>query len=204
MAVEQIAFDIPSVIQLEINNGAFIRYGGVVRDQAGHIVAHLKEVPIPKVDSNVGRNKIVEFAQKNKYVLIGTVMIAAMAAGVTHIVIRKKKNAEVEIPKCIAAFNESFTEYIESIKKGNVSEKKIEMVIMSLEEMQKNQKSGNINIVFSIENVSLLLDMVRNYTIKFAEANSFEMTGSDYDKENEITSLQHYLKIQKAVFERCA
>ena len=101
-------------------------------------------------------------------------------------------------------FNESFLEYVESIRNGAVNEEKIDRVLIALEEIKKNHENGNINITFSIENVSLLLVMVRKYTIKFAEANAFEMVEDDCDKENEIGSLQHYLKIQKEVFERCS
>lgn len=204
MAVAQIAFEIPPIIQKGIDDGILIRFGGVVRDQAGHIVKHLKEVPIPEADGNINQGNIMAFAKKNKYLLIGTVIVTAVAAGVTYVVVRNKKNQKVRIPKCVADFNESFMEYVDSIKKGAVSEEKIDRVMTALEEIKKNQENGNINITFSIENANLLLDMVRNYTIKFAEANSFEILEDAFDKENEIGSLQRYLKIQKRVFERCA
>ena len=204
MAVEQITFEIPPVIQQGIDNGTLIRFGGVVRNKAGHIVKHLKETSVSKADNNASKNQIMEFAKKNKYFLIGTVIVTAVAAGVTYVVIRNKKNEDVKIPKCVADFNESFLEYVESIRNGAVNEEKIDRVLIALEEIKKNHENGNINITFSIENVSLLLVMVRKYTIKFAEANAFEMVEDDCDKENEIGSLQHYLKIQKEVFERCS
>ncbi|WP_349948424.1 hypothetical protein ABFV83_08315 [Lacrimispora sp. BS-2] len=204
MAVEQITFEIPPVIQQGIDNGTLIRFGGVVRNKAGHIVKHLKETSVFKADNNASKNQIMEFAKKNKYFLIGTVIVTAVAAGVTYVVIRNKKNEDVKIPKCVVDFNESFLEYVESIRNGAVNEEKIDRVLIALEEIKKNHENGNINITFSIENVSLLLVMVRKYTIKFAEANAFEMVEDDYDKENEISSLQHYLKIQKEVFERCS
>ena len=204
MSVKQVAFEIPPIIQNGIDNGTLIRYGGIVRDQAGKIVKHLDEVPIPKADSNAQQNSIISFAKNNKYLLIGTVLVTAIAAGITYVVVKNRKNQEVKIPKCVADFNKSFILYIDSIKNGTVTEKKIDRVMAALDEIKKHQDNGNIQITLSIENVSLLLDMVRDYTIKFAEANSFKMPEDISDSENVIYNLQHYLKIQKDVFEKCA
>lgn len=44
MSVTQVTFDIPPLIQQGLQNGTLVRYGGVVRDTAGHIVTHLKEI----------------------------------------------------------------------------------------------------------------------------------------------------------------
>jgi len=70
MAVTQVAFEIPPAIQEGIDKGMFFRFGGVIRDQAGHIVTHLKEVELPKAESS--SKKLMEFAKNNKYILIGT------------------------------------------------------------------------------------------------------------------------------------
>lgn len=201
MALVQIAFEIPPEIQKGIDGGELIRVGGVIRNQAGHIKKFLDEVPIAKIDS---KRKIMEFAKKNKYFIIVTVIITAVTVGVTHVIVRNKKNKEVNIPKCFSDFNEVFTEYVDSIRKGTVNEEKIDKVMMALEEIKMNQENESVNITFSIENANMLLSMVSNYTTKFAEANSSEATEYDFDEQNEINSLQHYLKIQKQIFERCA
>lgn len=54
MAVTQIAFDILPEIQAGIDVGVLLRFGGVVRDRAGHIVKHLEEVSIPEESSSAG------------------------------------------------------------------------------------------------------------------------------------------------------
>ena len=200
---KQIAFEIPPEIQVGIDAGALLRFGGVVRDRAGHIVKHLEEVSMPEADNSAGENTVVQFAKKNKYFIIGTA-IAAIAAGVIYVVVKNKKNKEERIPKCVADFNESFAEYVDSIKMGAVSEKKIDKVMIALEEIKRNQEKETITITFSVENISLLLGMVRDYTMKFAEANSFEIQEEDIKEYDEIDGLQHYLKIQKQIFEKCA
>ena len=203
MAITQIAFKIPPEIQAGIDAGALLRFGGVVRDRAGHIVKHLEEVSMPEADNSAGENTVVQFAKKNKYFIIG-IAIAAIAAGVIYVVVKNKKNKEERIPKCVADFNESFAEYVDSIKMGAVSEKKIDKVMIALEEIKRNQEKETITITFSVENISLLLGMVRDYTVKFAEANSFETLEEDIKEYDEIDGLQHYLKIQKQIFEKCA
>lgn len=203
MAITQIAFKIPPEIQAGIDAGALLRFGGVVRDRAGHIVKHLEEGSMPEADNSAGENTVVQFAKKNKYFIIG-IAIAAIAAGVIYVVVKNKKNKEERIPKCVADFNESFAEYVDSIKMGAVSEKKIDKVMIALEEIKRNQEKETITITFSVENISLLLGMVRDYTMKFAEANSFETLEEDIKEYDEIDGLQHYLKIQKQIFEKCA
>ena len=76
-----------------------------------------------QVDNGKHINSVVAFAQKNKYVLIGTA-VAVTATGIVYIVVKNKKNQEVKIPKCIADFNKAFIEYMDSIRTGAVSEKK--------------------------------------------------------------------------------
>lgn len=131
-------------------------------------------------------------------------LLLSLGAGVIYVVVKNKKNKEERIPKCVADFNESFAEYVDSIKMGAVSEKKIDKVVIALEEIKRNQEKETITITFSVENISLLLGMVRDYTMKFAEANSFEIQEEDIKEYDEIDGLQHYLKIQKQIFEKCA
>lgn len=76
--------------------------------------------------------------------------------------------------------------------------------MMALEQIKRNQEKENIRISFSVENVGLLLGMVRDYTMKFAEANAFEIQEEDTNSYDELEGLQRYLKIQKQIFKKCA
>lgn len=206
MVVKQVAFEIPDVIQKGIDNGTLFRFGGTVRNAAGHIVKHLDEVLVPIEERKVASKNLMEFVKKNKNIFIGlgVIFVVAVATGITYVVVKNKKGEEIKIPKCVADFNEAFMSYIDSIKKENVSKDKIEKVIVALDNIKKEQIEGNIDIEFLIENASLLIDMIKNYTEKLAEGNSFEIT--DYEPQNaeEIICLQHYLNIQKQVFDQCA
>lgn len=197
MPVIQIPFEMPLEIQKGIESGNLIRYGGVIRDKAGQIVQHLKEAPVPISDE-----KAVRATKYSKYFLIGTIIVTAIA-GITYIVIKDKKNKETKIPKCVADFNQAFIAYLDAIKQGTVNERKISEVIHALEEIKNSQDKGDIDLVLSVENIDLLIEMVRNYTSELAKANSFSIPEDSCDIEDKIINLQHYLEIQKQIFETC-
>lgn len=203
MAIQQIAFYIPPEIERGLKDGKLIRFDGIIRDTTGKIVKHLKEVPVPKTKADT----ILDFAKKNKYAfLIGTAVFVATAAatGIVYAVVKNKRNEDEEVPKFIADFNKAFEQYLNSIKTSSVSEGDIDRVVFSLKEIQKNQENGIISIDFSIENLNTLVDTIKDYTINLANANSFEIPQSNHDNKDKMAQLQHYLEIQKQVFERSA
>ena len=46
MAIQQVAFYVPPEIEAKIALGVLRQCGGIVRDNKGRIVKHLKEVPV--------------------------------------------------------------------------------------------------------------------------------------------------------------
>lgn len=203
MGVAQVAFDIPPAIQLGLDAGTLIRYGGVVRDQAGHIVKHLKEVPI--VENNEGVIKeVMRFAKKNKYALIIGTAVTAVIGGITYIIYKNKKGEAVKIPKCVDDFNTALMKYVGAIRKGKVSESDIDRVLTALAEIKINQKNGRLDGEFSFENAELLLEMIKEYTIRLAAANDYEISENLESKNDNIIDLQTYLNVQKDVFKYSA
>ena len=216
MGITQVAFDIPPAIQKGIDSGTLIRYGGVVRDQAGHIVKHLKEVKVVKSAENVQKavpavqesgnalGKIVQVAKKNKYLFIGAAAVAFVVGGITYVVMRNKKGEKVAVPKCVADFNSALMSYVDAIRKKKVTEAHIDNVLSALDQIKENQSKGYIEGDFSFENAELLIKMIRDYTIALAEANNYEITDDIEIRNDNIIDLQTYLNIQKKVFEESA
>ena len=213
MGVTQVGFDIPQAIQDGIKSGSLIRYGGVVRDTAGHIVTHLKEVPIQRQTSIAGKvvldaqegvntgGKVLEFAKYNKYLLIGAFVVTAIVGGVTYITVQNnKKKVKVAVPQCIVEFNNALMTYVEAIMTGNLTEQVIDKVLIALETIRENQDKSLIDGNFSYENAEILLGMIKNYTNILAETNEFEMPKDIDIKNDKIIDLQAYLSIQKQVF----
>ena len=213
MGVTQVGFDIPQAIQDGIKSGSLIRYGGVVRDTAGHIVTHLKEVPIQRQTSIAGKvvldaqegvntgGKVLEFAKNNKYLLIGAFVVTAIVGGVTYITVQNnKKKVKVAVPQCIVEFNNALMTYVEAIMTGNLTEQVIDKVLIALETIRENQDKSLIDGNFSYENAEILLGMIKNHTNILAETNEFEMPKDIDIKNDKIIDLQAYLSIQKQVF----
>ena len=201
--IVQIAFLIPSEIQQGIDAGILFRCGGVVRDAAGHIVAHLKEAPVKEIEE--GASKLLNLVKKNKFI-VGTVIVAATTAtvGIVYLVVKGKNRQKVKIPEYVVDFNDSLVSYLDSIRSGSLSEDKIDKVISTLEAITKTQEEGIINIELSPENTSMLIDMIRDYTVQFANANSYNGQVEAPANVGELSSLRHYLNVQKQVFMKCA
>lgn len=85
-----------------------------------------------------------------------------------------------------------------------MSEDKVDKVIATLEVITKTQEDGAINIELSPENTSVLIDMIRDYTIQFAAANSYNEKVEAPAHVSELSSLRHYLNVQKQVFSKRA
>lgn len=201
--IVQVAFLIPAHIQQGIDAGTLIRYGGIVRDTAGHIVTHLKEVPVEKVEEGAG--KLLDLVKRNKFIVCTVVVVSAAAvAGIVYKVVKDKNNKEVKVPQYVVDFNDSLVDYLDSIRKGSVSEDRIDKVIAALEVVTKNQADGAINLELSPENTSALVDMIRDYTVQFAAANSYSGQIEAPPNVSQLSSLCHYLNVQKQVFAECA
>ena len=82
MPVQQVAFYVPPEIQEKIALGILKPWGGVVRDNKGHIVKHLEPVPFKPDDAADVAQKAIALAKSNKNVVIGVgaVAVAAVAA----------------------------------------------------------------------------------------------------------------------------
>ena len=213
MSAIQVKFDIPLEIQHKIDAGTLIRYGGVVRDAVTkRIVKFLDEVPIqdaadakPQIKNNSILTKTVDFIKDNKnpIIFISIATAAFTAAAITYVVVKNKNNEKTEMPKCVFDFEQAFIAYINAIKNEKVDEKVIDSLISALNELKKNENVGNITITIPVENSTLLLDMIRDYTEKFAAANAYKIPES-LTREDEICILHQYLEIQKRIISKCA
>ena len=82
MSLQQIAFLVPPELDLGLATGKLIRYGGVVRNQAGEIVARLEEAgvsPGDAVSEAASKAAAVVRDNKGKAIIVG-VTVAGTAA----------------------------------------------------------------------------------------------------------------------------
>lgn len=106
MSIEQIAFEIPPNIEAGLAAGELFRYGGVVRNGAGHIVAHLKEVPSPKLNKALAVTR--EFARANKAALMigtaATVVVGGATIAVTAVKRKEINKLEKQLQTALPAY----------------------------------------------------------------------------------------------------
>lgn len=210
MAIEQVTLYIPDNIKQGLDNGILVRSGGVVRDLNGKIVTHLKEsnVDVEEVKKGfkaVGEN-IVGFASKHKNILIGAGVLAVITivgAATAYIVNKDKSNDEISTIDLAEELNVALCEYLNSIREKTVNSNIIENVLSVLEKIQKEQNNENIEITFSVDSFTSLMDLIKDYTEKIALANSFKISNFQCEDTN-IQQLKHFLSIQKQVFDNCA
>ena len=210
MPVIQVPMEISETTYAGLLAGVYERTGGVVRNH-GKIVEHLKDALISEQDYGAGELRIAEVLKKNKYIAIGLGVVTVVVGGILFYAIKSRKNkksAKIKMPKCVVDFNNSLFAYLEAVREGNLDMDAITGLISDLDEIKKNQDSGNINIDFSTEQLNTLINLIFDYTRKLAEANSVKLSGLEQpvsvSADNIIVNLQHYLKVQKQIFEKVA
>ena len=210
----QPAFEIPIEIAERLLTGELIRYGGVIRDTAGRLVTHLKEVPIPTQSEQSVMSKIANVfkTSRGKIAFFVGLGIVVVGGGITIRVIgknkKKKQLAALEIAKCIEDYNTSLCIYLDAIRNRNLDINIINSLISNLDKIKENHDIGKISIDFSTEQLDTLLNLVFYYTKELAEANFVELdkiTDSvSASADNSIIGLRHYLEIQRQIFEKAS
>jgi hypothetical protein len=209
MAIQQVVFEIPTNIMERLLTGEYNRFGGIVRDSAGHIIEHLKEVPIPEKIRQSGISSVTKVL-KNPKVIIVLGLGVVVAGGIAYVMKArdKKQSTVLEMQKCIENYNASFCAYLEAVRRGSLDVNIINSLISDLDDIKENNDGGKINIDFSTEQLEILANLVFDYTRKLAEANSVELDElkepMSISADTTILDLRHYLQVQKQIFERVA
>jgi len=197
MAVIQVFFDIPADIHAEIVKGTLKVFGGVVRDQKGRIVYHLKNV-----------TKVVGNSPMNKQLAIGVaVTVGALAAYAGYIAMKNHKNRKA-LPTAIIKFDESFTKYILAAKNGKLENSMIlnldENVGILVDELSSTGAELDIQEAINIERLNKLIDSVRKLTQELIERNDIGDHAVERSEnpnfENSLMDLKNYLSLQRKVF----
>ncbi|WP_406714261.1 hypothetical protein QEU98_06985 [Trueperella pyogenes] len=192
MSIEQVAFAIPARIEAGLATGELVRYGGVVRDGAGHIVMHLKEVPTPQFDKALASARA--FAKANKTTLIvGTVATAAI--GGTAIAVSTMKR--MKINEADRQFQAAMSAYFKAIVAQDMNAKVIDELDRSLGELRALTGKSTTDLIEG-DVLDSLIDYSRNFIVHNAPA-EFEQV-----KLGQLVSLEDYLAEQKKIFDQAS
>lgn len=206
--IVQPTFHVPPDIETGLLNGDLIRYGGVVRDAGGRLVAHLKEIP------DAGE-AVIEGAQraasrlKNPWVTVGVgIVLVAVGGGVVLALKRRKKDAELVVPECVPEYIRSLRLYLDAIQNGTLNPQLIDGLATNLDSLAAYGEEGEIAIAFSPEQLGRLIEIVVDYTTDLAAANGVELEGPNTvpgDPQNgEVDDLRRHLELQRRIFDEAA
>lgn len=205
----QPTFYIPPDIAAGLLSGDFIRYGGVVRDTAGRLVIHLKEVPTPeKAAEEVARRAATSI--KNPWVAIGAgaLILVAVGGGVVLAMKSRRKDTKPEVPECVKRYHQSLKTYLEAISARGLDAGIIDRLITDLDAVKAYVGESDTTVAFSTEQMETLTKIVVEYTAKLAEANAIELDEPDQVAEgaegNVVVGLRRYLEVQKRIFDEAA
>ena len=213
MLLVPVNVDVPTEIYAGLLTGKYTRVGSVVRE-GGKIVKHLDEAFIPEQGCASGELSMagaLKDIANRKNILIGIGVVAVIAGTIAYYTVKsseKKKSTEIQMPKCAADFNSTFCTYLDAIQSGNLDTHIINRLISDLDEIKENYTGGNIKIDFSADRLTTLMNLIFDYTKKFAEANSVELNELEApagaSESSTFDNLRHYLEVQKQIFEKVA
>lgn len=231
MALIQVALEVPDDVYVALLNGDLIRRGGVVRDAAGQIVVHLKEVGL--VDEEAGKavaakaaamakqnkallkqnqqlaERAAQLAKQNKVILIGVGVVAAAAAvggTIAHVVKGRKEKKEAEtLSEVERSFNTAMKSYLEFLHKGELNEEALAAVVANVDEVKMGLNDGTLTIDFTDGQLDALVMMLKDYTERLAAANGMELADPPATDEgaevSNVILLSHYLGEQQRILQ---
>lgn len=190
--IQPVAFLIPPDIQLGLDAGKLVRYGGIIRNQLGHIVTHLKEVPIPSKEPAMAQ-RVVSLLRDRRVV---TVIVIGAATGGTAAAFALKN--QVQARKCVKTLNASLVAYLRAARDGTLDEFTISRLITDLDAAEAFSTNGQVAVA------SELVALVMDYTHKLAEANSVDVSelqdGLPAADGATVIDLRRHLEVQQRIF----
>lgn len=207
--IVQPTFHVPLDIEVGLLSGDFIRYGGVVRDTAGRLVTHLKEIPAHEKSVAEGAKRAA-LSLNNHWVVVGVgvLTLVAVGGGVVLALKKRKKDAEPVVPECVQSYTDSLRAYLDAIQNGTLDGQIIDRLITDLDAVLAYGDEGDMTVAFSPDQLASLTQVVLEYTAELAKANDVELDGIDTPSESAedgvVIDLRRYLGLQRRIFGEAA
>ena len=212
MYVQQVAFDIPAGIAKGLVAGDLTRYGGIVRNSAGQIVKHLKEVPISPAEEGALKQavqKAMSLAKGKKEILIPVIFItgAFLIGGVIYSAVKDKEKKEAQ-RNAMKNFNARLTNYLNALRSESLTLDEVSNLQSAISELEAVLGGGDLTIEIPGEQFTALITAIVDYTSRLAEANDNTLNSDDISVEGNEKSglklLSNCLAVQRHIFENAA
>jgi hypothetical protein len=188
MEIFQESFFIPEEIMEKVTTGDYKIFGGVVRNNKGEIVKHLR--PVSKLEATL----YYGWKYRESLFMVGKLGVSGVKS-----YIKSKKKQE---PDVVVKYREALKVYLNAVGQGALT-----MEIMSdmMECLGELKMHPNYKIALSIEELEVFLNIMYEHTQKLAVDNSIELTSLEKEtpsqSENLIIYVHRYLETQKRIFE---
>lgn len=213
MYVQQVAFDIPVDIAKKLAAGSLIRYGGIVRNNAGQIVKHLKEVPINPAEERTLKQaiqKAMHLAKGKKVIPVIAIAGAVLIGGVIYSAVKgtEKRKTEEAQSNAVKNFNAQFTNYLKALRSKSLTLNEVSNLQSAIYELEAELGGGDLMIEIPGEQFTVLVTTIVDYTRRLSEANNNALSSDDISAEGNEKSglklLSNCLAVQRHIFEKAA
>lgn len=215
MFVQQVAFDIPADIAKRLAAGDLTRYGGIVRNNAGQIVKHLKEVPINPAKEGVlqkAAQKAIGLAKNNKELFVPVLAIAGavLVGGGIYMAVKgkEKKGAGEAQSNVVKNFNIQLTTYLNALRSESLTLNEVSNLQSAISELETALGGGDLTIEIPGEQFTALITAIVDYTSRLSEANDNALNSDDIpvgsSERSGLKLLSNCLAVQRKIFEEAA
>ena len=196
-----VAFEVSKEIRAGLSTGVLTLHGGVVRDAlTGAIVKHLKPVGERALQSEVVGSFVQGLRKIPKGYVVGLSATGVVVglAGLGYYFYR------APVVQAVEDYQAALSEYLKAVSKGKKVDKKLVVLSEALVSLKKIAERRKLTWLLPEDKQKLLMSVLNGYTSELATAN-----GIDYDGlaplepgvgEKFISDVEHYLKIQKQIF----
>ncbi len=132
-----IAFEVPIWVKQGVESGTYKIFGGVVRDNMGQIVLHLKEV---------GLQNTRKLSKKNLPVVIGVGVTLVAVGGTYYVYKRFKSKKKQELNQQLTDIDNNINNYFASRGFANLTRDDIQNLIDSLKNVLENPSFHHIKM----------------------------------------------------------
>lgn len=219
-----VTLEIPDAILKGLDSGELFRWGGVIRDAAGHIVTHLADAPAPAaaavqhvrvapglVEKVVERSvaAVKSGASKETLIIAGAIVVTAMVAGGAVAAVRNIQASKAPVPERLSAYNNSLAAYLHAVRDGGLEADTVSRLIADFDDLSAHVGANGrrIKLDFTTKRGKLLAGLVAAYTRKLADAHGLDMgLLLDYEKtqapssgNESVDDLRRHLVVQRRI-----
>ena len=161
-----------------------------------------KHIPVVAEATKEGARKAIDFIRENKkgsFVVGGILIIGGAVAGTIRYVLHRK---QCEYEK---QFGVALQDYLNVARDGKLTIEKLNSLIEAIEEIERYNTNKSIDLHISASQLSELIHCIFDYTIRLAQANSFNMKSINrpkYFKAKTADDLKYYLNIQREILQQ--